>query len=229
MVMGLITSEMLFNYVNKSFPATLTEVPFSSEGLNRPISATIHFRRSTKSFTVAVLLPRRDRTTCMRSWKVKVASMVGKITPTKSKSPTTSTPTSCSTRAASGCWMSFTNSHWVKSFSGDRETKSMTSSNLLCTLLTSNCSFSTDAMTLITSTKMPTNMFITVSVATRMNPMNKEESSRLSFPISLTTSETLSKKIPFNRSVVIESEMLAKCTSAVGLSRASCVKAMPKT
>ena len=48
--MGLISSEMLFNYVHKSFPATLTEAPFSSEGLNRPISATIPEVKKHKVF-----------------------------------------------------------------------------------------------------------------------------------------------------------------------------------
>mmetsp|Transcript_53641 Transcript_53641/g.85297 ORF Transcript_53641/g.85297 Transcript_53641/m.85297 type:complete len:227 (+) Transcript_53641:164-844(+) len=138
----------------------------------RAISVNKNLRRSTISFTVQALDPRNSKTTSMNSGKeMPDAGASLKIKSTKSTRPTGSTPTSSMAFAASGTRTSAVKSSLViiKPSSTVHPKLLSNFSNFDFTASTFICSFSTADTTLTTSTNTPTNIFITVSDAHRMN------------------------------------------------------------
>mmetsp|Transcript_50030 Transcript_50030/g.92405 ORF Transcript_50030/g.92405 Transcript_50030/m.92405 type:complete len:234 (+) Transcript_50030:1-702(+) len=127
------------------------------------ISCVMNFRMSTMSLTVALLLPRNCRTTSMKSGKVSgMSPFRPKMKSAKSTRPTTSTPTSCKARAASGISSSRSNSSFVMIPSPSLSRPLLTSIDCIFSLTNVSMafSFSMADTTVTTSHKIPISIFI---------------------------------------------------------------------
>mmetsp|Transcript_49246 Transcript_49246/g.140925 ORF Transcript_49246/g.140925 Transcript_49246/m.140925 type:complete len:289 (+) Transcript_49246:295-1161(+) len=204
------------------------------------ISLRTNLRRFITSLTVAPLLPRSSSTLSIRLPKESVlrrgsSSFASKKRSVRSTSPTTSMPTSWSSRAARGfpriCWYSSfviaRSQACCAAFSGKLVIS--TSRSLSLTKATSRASFSVDATASTTSQRMPISMFIIVRAAIITKSMKTHARPALSSRRVSISGRSSSKRAPCISRVYIDMKTPSKGSRMGGWSTATCAKNMAKT
>mmetsp|Transcript_80641 Transcript_80641/g.127025 ORF Transcript_80641/g.127025 Transcript_80641/m.127025 type:complete len:207 (-) Transcript_80641:1475-2095(-) len=183
---------------------------------------------SFKSLTVAKLLPRILRTISTNISNVRpVASMSGfsNITSDISESINTSTSAPCIIPATCGVSKHLLNSNCVMGASGLYPTCAIATRRSVAILVTIIPSFSAAAITPTTSTKTPTSMYITVTLANIMNTINIGQYNQFSSLTPFTNGEA-SGKMPSRSNVFMASGTLSKYLSPTAFPSVICLKTM---
>mmetsp|Transcript_30341 Transcript_30341/g.47328 ORF Transcript_30341/g.47328 Transcript_30341/m.47328 type:complete len:229 (+) Transcript_30341:186-872(+) len=207
-------------------------IMLSNDSSSRPTKNFITRVCSFTSLTVAIFLPRSFRTVSMKVSKERTGisskpglvsvpfislSRSSKIKLAVSARAVGSTPTFCMTLSISGYIMILAKSSLGNAMLVSRPSIYIASSSWYLTYKIDNLSFSVPATTPTTSTKTPTNMFITVNVASKIKLTTTGHMTALPAARSFTNS-AFAGRMPSRSKVFIASGTLSKYLPAMSLS-----------